>query len=156
MKAIELHQIVGSKIEEICKLISDGRDKHNLSVSDLTEKCIIDLANYGGQNHYESLGILEEAKLRYRQKSIEIIEEEMFEEEHFPVEIETFSFTKNFKFQVCASQLDEPSNLDIRTNLFQQYLMVNDIDPIIGDVEDWFVTHVDSTETGGEIWTLSN
>ena len=156
MKLIELHEVVNQKIQEVCQLLSDGKEKHKLSVTDLTEKCIIDLANWGGYNHYESLGILEEAKLKYRQKSIEIIEEQMFEEEHFPVEIETFSFTKNFKFQVCASQLDEPSNLDIRTALFQEYLIMNDIDPIIGDIEDWFVTHVDNSDTGGEIWTLSN
>jgi hypothetical protein len=157
MKAIELHEVVNQKIQEICKLLNDGREIHNLSVSDLTEKCIMDLANYGGQNHYESLGILEEAKLRYRHKSIEVIEQEIFEEEHFPVHIEIVDFPKReITFTVCASLLDEPSNLDNRSKLFHQYLIMNDIDPIIGDIEDWFVTHVDSKETGDEIWTLSN
>lgn len=157
MTQIELQQEVEKRIKEICNLITNARDQHNLSVSDLTEKCIFDLANYGGQNHYESIGILEEAKLRYRQKSMEVIEEEIFQEQHFPINIEIVDFPqRGINFTVCASLIDEPSNLDNRTNLFQEYLMMNDIDPIIGDVEDWFVTHVDSTETGGEIWTLSN
>jgi hypothetical protein len=157
MKAIELHEIVEKKIQEVCQLLTDGRDKHKLSVSSLTEKCIIDLATYGGYNHYESVGILEEAKLCFRQYSHEAIQEQIFEEEHFPIDIEIAHFPqRDIKFSLCVSQLDEPSNLDIRTELFQNYLINNDIDPIIGEVKDWFVTHVDSTITGGEVWTLSN
>ncbi len=157
MKAIELHEAVNQKIKEVCQLLTDGRDKHNLSVSDLTEKSIVDLANFGGFNHYESLGILEEAKLTYRQLSQEIIEQESFEEQHYPINIEIVDFPqRGINFTVCASLINESTDLDIRTNLFQEYLMMNDIDPIIGDVEDWFVTHIDTTKTGGEIWTLSN
>ena len=156
MKLIELNKKIEKKIDEICNLLTEGRDKHNLSISTIAEEAIIKLAIYGGQNHYESLGILEEAKIEYVERFKQMVAKEQFEEEHFPVDIETFSFPQNLQFKVCASQLDEPSNLDIRTKLFHNYLIENDIDPIIGDVEDWFVTHVDNNINGGEIWTLSN
>jgi hypothetical protein len=156
MKAIELHEQVNSKIKEICQLLIDGREKYKLSVTDLTEKCILDLANYGGYNHYESLGILEEAKLNYRQISHDLIEQELFEEEHFPITIDINDFPqRELRFNVCASQLDEPSNMDNRTKLFHNYLVQNDIDPIIGDVEDWVVIHVEITDEG-ELWSVSN
>ena len=155
MKAIELHEAVNKKMEEVCKLLHDAKDKHKLSVSDLTESCIINLANWGGYNHYESLGILEEAKLKYRQASIDLIEEEIFKEEHFPVAIKIKDFLHmKLNFLVCASTLDEPSNLDCRTRLFQDYLVHNDIDPIIGDVEDWVVTEVTKRKDGNEIWSV--
>ena len=155
MKAIELHEAVNKKIAEVCELLSEGR-KHKQEVASLTQSIIIELANWGGYNHYESLGILEEAKLEYRQKSIDIIEEERYQEEHFPVLINVKGFLhREITFMVCASKLDEPINLDARTKLFQEYLVYNDIDPIIGDIEDWVVSEMKELIDGSETWSVS-
>jgi len=149
---------VNKKVDELCKLISKGKDL-KYPTSSLVESAIIELAIWGCYNHYESLGVIEEAKLNFRNTSITLIEEEQFEEEHFPVDIEiTNPLLRNLKFQVCISQLDEPENLDCRTELLQNYLIQNDINPLVGDIKDWKVTDVDNVNVKsdcGEIWVVS-
>lgn len=44
------------------------------------ERLIAQVINYAALNHYEALGILEEAKLQYREISLEIMDEEVKEE----------------------------------------------------------------------------
>lgn len=154
MKQEDFQEIMEKKMKELDEIITEAKN-NDLIVSDIGTKFIFHLALYSGFNHYESLGILEEAKHRFIKASDSYHDELEFENEHFPIQIQIESFHKDLKFEVCAHQLDEPSNLDNRTELFQKYLIENDIDPIIGEVKDWFVTNVDINDEG-EIWTLSN
>ena len=117
MKAIELHEVVNQKIQEICKLLNDGREIHNLSVSDLTEKCIMDLANYGGQNHYESLGILEEAKLSFAhvvKTSIFLSDMQLFAQVN---EVYASYFTADFPARETVAVKTLPRNVNVEISI---------------------------------------
>lgn len=49
--------------------------------ADAAEHFVIEIVNWGSRNHYQALGILEEAKNNYRELSLEVMEDEGSREE---------------------------------------------------------------------------
>jgi hypothetical protein len=72
-KPIEVTQDdIINKLDELCKLINNFEG----SKSYAAQMCIQEVVNQASYNHYEALGIFDEAKLNYRQTSIDIENEE--------------------------------------------------------------------------------
>jgi len=68
------------KLENAVKKVTDII-KEDESPSDAAEWCIGEIVVQVADNHYEALGIFEEAMQRYRQISLEVLEEESKEAE---------------------------------------------------------------------------
>jgi hypothetical protein len=64
-----------NKVQALCKLL-DGADK-DFCKSYAAEWACIEIAVWGGEGHHCTLGILEEAKLNFREISLDIIEQEV-------------------------------------------------------------------------------
>jgi hypothetical protein len=44
--------------------------------SDAARRLVVQVAIWGGKNHYEAIGILQEAQLEYRETSLSVLNEE--------------------------------------------------------------------------------
>ena len=72
MKAKVTWEMIKEQTEILSNMINNLED----GKSDAAEYVCFEMAIQGGYNHYESVGILTEALFKYRNRSIEVLEED--------------------------------------------------------------------------------